>query len=145
MVRDMTAPGSSPMMEPGARRPIRSRNAQWAQNLARRLASTSVTPNQISGASVVMASIAGGAFWATAHTSGGARVLLLVLAAAACQARLICNLMDGLVAVEAGKRAPDGAFWNEFPDRIADIVIIVGLGMAASAPPWDGLRRRWRC
>lgn len=83
---------------------------------------------------MLAAAIAGGAFWASAHTSYGSQLTLLLLAAIACQARLICNLMDGLVAIESGKRAPDGAFWNEFPDRIADILIIAGLGLAASAP-----------
>ncbi len=76
----------------------------------------------------------GGAFWMSAHASPGVRVALLVIAALGCQARLICNLLDGLVAIESGKRAADGAFWNEFPDRISDILIIVGLGLGAGAP-----------
>ncbi len=122
------------MMEPGARRPIASRNTISARRFARYLASTSLTPNQISIGSMLAAAIAGGAFWASAHTSYGSQLTLLLLAAIACQARLICNLMDGLVAIESGKRAPDGAFWNEFPDRIADILIIAGLGLAANAP-----------
>ena len=122
------------MMEPGARRPIASRNTRLAKSLARSLASTAITPNQISMGSMVAAAIAGGSFWASAFTSNGPRVALLLLAAVACQARLICNLMDGLVAIESGKRAADGAFWNEFPDRVADILIIAGLGLAASSP-----------
>lgn len=121
------------MNETGARRPIATRNSAWAQAFARWLASTSVTPNQISLASIAAAAIAGGAFWMSAHASSGARVALLVVAALGCQARLICNLLDGLVAIESGKRAPDGAFWNEFPDRISDILIIVGLGLGAGA------------
>ena len=42
--------------------------------------------------------------------------------------------MDGMVAIEAGKQTPDGAMWNEFPDRIADIAIIAGLGFAVGWP-----------
>lgn len=57
--------------------------------------------------------------------------VLLILAALACQLRLLCNLMDGMVAIEAGKKTRDGAFWNEFPDRVADIFILAGLGLAA--------------
>jgi phosphatidylglycerophosphate synthase len=85
-------------------------------------------------ASIAAGALAGAAFWASAHVADAARITLLLLAALACQARLICNLMDGLVAIEAGKRAPDGAFWNEFPDRIADLLILAGLGLAAGAP-----------
>jgi phosphatidylglycerophosphate synthase len=122
------------MNDAGARRPIATRNAAWAQAFARWLASTSVTPNQISIASIVAAAIAGGAFWISAYASPGVRIALLIVAALGCQVRLICNLLDGLVAIESGKRAADGAFWNEFPDRISDIFIIVGLGLGAGAP-----------
>jgi phosphatidylglycerophosphate synthase len=117
-----------------SRRPIATRSSGWAQALARRLAASAVTPNQISIASVGFAVIAGLAFWASAHVGFVSRALLLVLGAAGCQARLICNLLDGMVAIEGGKRAPDGPFWNEAPDRAADIVILAGLGLAAGWP-----------
>ena len=58
----------------------------------------------------------------------------LILAAAFCQARLICNLLDGMVAVEGGKREPSGPFWNEFPDRVADILILAGAGLGLGNP-----------
>jgi phosphatidylglycerophosphate synthase len=116
------------------RRPLSSRDTGWARTLTRWLAATAVTPNQISIASMAAAALAGGAFWAAGSAGGGARIGLLLLAALGCQLRLICNLMDGLVAIEAGKQAPDGPFWNEFPDRIADILIIVGLGLGLGLP-----------
>ena len=46
----------------------------------------------------------------------------------------MCNLLDGLVAVEGGLRAKDGPFWNEAPDRAADILILVGFGLGAGQP-----------
>lgn len=116
------------------RRPLASRDTGWARWLTRKLAATSVTPNQISMASMVAAALAGAAFWGVAHSEGAARVALLLLAAVGCQLRLLCNLMDGLVAIEAGRQTADGAFWNEFPDRVADIVILAGLGVAAGLP-----------
>ncbi len=122
------------MTQGSDRRPIASRDTGWARNLSRRLAATSVTPNQISIASIVAAAIAGGAFWAAGQADGGLRVTLLLIAALGCQLRLVCNLMDGLVAIEAGRQAPDGPFWNEFPDRIADILILVGLGLGLGLP-----------
>jgi len=39
-----------------------------------------------------------------------------------------------MVAIEAGKSAPDGPFWNEFPDRIADIIIFIGIGFGLGSP-----------
>ncbi|MGL4489946.1 MAG: CDP-alcohol phosphatidyltransferase family protein [Rhizobiaceae bacterium] len=120
------------MSEPQDRRPLKSRGTKWAASLTTWLAKTSVTPNQISIASMVFGACAGLSLWATLHTTGITQVLLFVSAAAYCQLRLLCNLLDGMVAVEAGKGSPDGAFWNEFPDRISDILILVGAGLAAS-------------
>ena len=65
---------------------------------------------------------------------GLARALLLGLAALGCQMRLLCNLFDGMVAVEGGRSGPDGPFWNEAPDRASDILILVGAGVGAGAP-----------
>ena len=116
------------------RRPIATRSAGWAQDLAKRLSQGSITPNQISQASVLFAALAGVAFWASGLTDGILRATLLILAALGCQLRLVCNLLDGMVAVEGGKSAPDGPFWNEAPDRFADILILAGLGLAAHQP-----------
>jgi phosphatidylglycerophosphate synthase len=116
------------------RRPITTRNAGWARRAAHRLAASAITPNQISIASMVAALAAGGAFWGAGHTGVSASAVLLILAAAFCQARLICNLLDGMVAVEGGKREPSGPFWNEFPDRVADILILGGAGLGIANP-----------
>ncbi|MDI4657935.1 CDP-alcohol phosphatidyltransferase family protein [Xanthobacter autotrophicus] len=116
------------------RRPLASRNTGWARSLARTLTATGVTPNQISMASMVMAAVAGIAFWGAGAADGGLRLLLLLAAALFCQLRLLCNLFDGMVAIEGGKQSPDGAFWNEFPDRVADLAILVGAGYGIGAP-----------
>jgi phosphatidylglycerophosphate synthase len=123
------------MAETLNRRPLASRDSGWAKALARRLAATRVSPNQVSVASIAAAAMAGAALWASGLTGDGGRAILLLLAAAGCQLRLVCNLLDGLLAVEAGRRTADGAFWNEFPDRISDTLILVGLGLGLAAPP----------
>ena len=61
------------------------------------------------------------------------RALCLILGAAGCQLRLLCNLFDGMVAIEGGRKEPDGPFWNEAPDRASDILILVGAGLGAGA------------
>jgi phosphatidylglycerophosphate synthase len=63
--------------------------------------------------------------------------IALVIAAVCVQLRLLCNLLDGMVAIEGGKQSPVGALYNEFPDRIADSVLLVALGYAALVP-WLG-------
>ena len=121
------------------RRPLSSRDTKWAARITRELAARGATPNGISQASMVAALIAGLAFWALAATSGGViTALLLIIAALGCQMRLLCNLFDGMVAVEAGRAAPDGPLWNEFPDRVSDILIFTGVGLGVGLP-WLGL------
>ncbi len=68
-------------------------------------------------------------------TAGGlegwlARAVVLVSAAVCIQARLLCNLLDGLVAVEHGRGGTAGPIWNELPDRIADVLLLAGAGYA---------------
>ncbi|MGP8033706.1 MAG: CDP-alcohol phosphatidyltransferase family protein [Steroidobacteraceae bacterium] len=119
------------MSEAANRRPLKSRSSGWARSLAAALARTPVTPNQISVASVVFAAIG-----AAALAVSGAPWALLTCAACI-QLRLVCNLLDGMVAVEGGKGSPVGGLYNELPDRVADSAIIVATGYAA-AVAWLG-------
>ncbi|WP_424810706.1 CDP-alcohol phosphatidyltransferase family protein [Roseococcus sp. YIM B11640] len=113
-----------------ARRPIASRSSGWAIALSSRLARAGVTPNSISVASVGFAAL-GGMLMLWAHPLGW------VLAALCVQARLVCNLLDGMVAIEGGMKTPTGAMYNEFPDRVADTFFLVPLGYAAGVE-WLG-------
>ena len=112
------------------RRPIASRDTKLAARIAKALAQRGVSPNHISQASMVFAALAGLAFWYSGKTEGALYVVCLLVAALGCQCRLLCNLFDGMVAVEGGRGAADGPFWNEAPDRVADALILVGLGLA---------------
>jgi phosphatidylglycerophosphate synthase len=117
--------------EESNRRPIAARGSAWAQSFAGALARSSITPNQISVASVFFAAIGATtlAWWPTAPG--------LVLCAVCVQLRLVCNLLDGMVAMEGGKASAVGKIYNEFPDRVADSLLIVALGYAC-AMPWLG-------
>lgn len=131
------------MTGPAARRPIGARASGWAQGLAARLASARVAPNTISAASVWLAALAGLCLWGAGGTDGWfGRTVLLLLAGAAVGARLLANLLDGMVAVEHGAGTRDGGLWNEVPDRLADVLVLVGAGAGVAAsgagPDWLG-------
>ena len=108
------------------RRELATRSRAWPSAIARALARVGVTPNQVSLASVVFAFIAHAAFGQAGHFE--ATTLMLVVAAAAIQLRLLCNLLDGLLAIEGELKSKTGELYNEIPDRVADILILVGAG-----------------
>ncbi len=122
---------SDPNRKDPNRRPIAARGSGWAQRSAGMLARTAITPNQISMASIVFAAI-GAALLVWWPTPAG-----LVLCAVCVQLRLLCNLLDGMVAVEGGKGSVFGRIYNEFPDRLTDSLFMVALGFACNAP-WLG-------
>ena len=116
------------------RRPLKTRSSRWAQGVAAWLASTAISPNQISLLSVVFALAGAGALLA----DPGAWPL--IFCAVCIQLRLACNLLDGMVALEGGKKSPVGVLYNEIPDRVADSLFIVAAGYCADWPSlgWCG-------
>jgi phosphatidylglycerophosphate synthase len=119
-----------------ARRPIRARSAPWAVRTATFLAKAGVTPNAISYLSIVCGALAGAALLATRFTANPFLLAaLFLLAIAAIQARLLCNLFDGMVAIEGGKKSRSGDIFNDLPDRIADPLILIPIGYALPALP----------
>jgi phosphatidylglycerophosphate synthase len=111
-----------------ARRELATRNAGWAKTLARWLGQRGVRPNTISIAGVVFAAGAGVAFYLAPDLARAQHAALLLLAAACVQLRLLCNLLDGMLAVEGGFKSKTGDIYNDLPDRMADVFILVGAG-----------------
>lgn len=106
------------------RRPIKSRSAKWAEFSAQKLVIWGITPNAVSMISIFFAVIGAGILMISKSP------IALILVVVMIQARLICNLLDGMVAIEGGKKTPVGAMYNEIPDRFADSFLIIALGYA---------------
>lgn len=114
------------------RRPLKTRDKSWPKTLARSLVKLRLTPNAVSVLSIVFAGLVCWALAAYAECW-----IALLLAAVGIQARLLCNLLDGLMAVEFGAKSKTGELFNEVPDRLADSLILVGAGVAAGSS-WLG-------
>ena len=114
-----------------SRRVLATRDTDWAKSVARVLAGTGVRPNGVSVAGVAFALAAATAFVISPTWSPGGRAGLLLVAAACIQLRLLCNLLDGMLAVEEGLKTRNGEIFNDLPDRLEDILILVGAGYAA--------------
>ncbi len=119
-----------------SRRPLKSRSRAWAIRLAALLARAGVSPNAISLVSVLFAALAAAALIAARDANDPLRSLLLLKAAMAIQLRLLCNLLDGMVAVEGGRASRSGEVFNDAPDRLADAMILVAAGYALPWPAW---------
>ncbi|MBB6223221.1 CDP-alcohol phosphatidyltransferase family protein [Rhizobium leguminosarum] len=117
--------------EDASRRPIASRSSSWAIGMSAWLARTGVTPNGISLFSILFAGICAALILLTTHP------IAMIGAAISVQLRLVCNLLDGMVAIEGGKKTKSGPIYNEFPDRIADSLLLVAAGYACGFP-WLG-------
>jgi phosphatidylglycerophosphate synthase len=88
----------------------------------------------------MLAAIVGGiAFAMTSQTAGLSQRSLWVAGGLLCQVRLLCNLFDGMVAVEQDQASPKGELYNEVPDRVSDAAIFIGLGYAVTGNPVVGL------
>jgi phosphatidylglycerophosphate synthase len=109
------------------RRPLETRSRAWAQALARALVRAGATPNAISMAGVLFAGFGAAALLLVPSSVG------LVAAAGCVQLRLLCNMLDGMVAIEGGRQTATGLLYNEIPDRLEDSLLIVALGYAAGA------------
>ena len=116
--------------QPTNRRPI----AEMFRRTARRAMSACVRwdihPDIISYLSVVAASASALCFW-----KAKAYPLLLIAGPAFCYLRLWFNMLDGMVALAAGKASWRGEILNDLPDRISDVLIFVGVAHSGLNSP----------
>jgi phosphatidylglycerophosphate synthase len=117
------------------RRPLRVREQAWAKAIASWLARCGTSPNGISLAGMVCAVLAGTALALTPHLEAGWRIAAFLGAAGLIQLRLLANMFDGMVAIETGKSSPVGELFNEVPDRVSDVAVLVGAGYALGGRP----------
>jgi phosphatidylglycerophosphate synthase len=115
------------------RRPVASRDTNWATRISSWLKNKGVMPNTISIFSSVFAIVGAIAFiMSTCSESALHRGLWLALALIGILGRLCCNLFDGMVAVEGGLKSPAGELFNDIPDRVSDLVLLVTAGYVAA-------------
>lgn len=123
---------------PNERRPLASRDADLARRLSEWLIAKHVQANTVSLSSIGFAGVAAGCLIATGSSTIVSARVLFGLAALFVQLRLLANLLDGMVAVGSRRASPLGELYNEVPDRVADILILVAAGFAAGGTPTLG-------
>jgi phosphatidylglycerophosphate synthase len=135
---DKNRRGDLDMQTGGGRRPLKVREVGFSKKFARWLSQKNITPNSISMLSVIFAALAALCLFALPDASGVGQWLLPVSSALFIQLRLLCNLFDGMVAVEGGKGTPSGELFNDIPDRVADPLILVSVGYGVTVVELGG-------
>ena len=113
------------------RRAIKTRDRKWAQDIAKFISKLNISPNFISVLSVIFALLSGMmyAYIGTSYIPEKIFFIAPLFAIIFMQLRLLCNLFDGMVAVEYNKHSVYGDIFNEFPDRLSDSLIFIGVGI----------------
>jgi phosphatidylglycerophosphate synthase len=94
------------------RRPLAIRNNKMMHAMAAWLSKKNVTPNQISLCSVFFALLC---TISIVISSGKHSWFAFILSSIFIQGRLLCNLLDGMVAIEGGKKTKSGELFNDIP------------------------------
>ncbi|HUM17695.1 MAG TPA: CDP-alcohol phosphatidyltransferase family protein [Candidatus Nitrosotalea sp.] len=118
------------------RRPVGLRELSPVRHLAAQLARAGFRPNQISLLGVGVSTLGAACLLITTAVEPGWRSLLFLGAAAVIPLRGLCNLCDGLMAIEGRLRTRSGEIFNDLPDRFSDALMLVAAGYAIPAPGW---------
>ena len=89
-----------------------------------------VHPDVFTWASLAVAAVGGVAFWKSAPSTEGLRLLLVGWACVLVNS--VLDLLDGKVAQLTGKATPRGDFLDHAVDRFSDTLFLVGLAFS----PW---------
>jgi len=108
--------------QPAYRRPIADPFRKTAHRAVQFCVRHHIHPDAISYCSIVAAGLAGVCFWQSQH-----HAWLLLIGPAFCYLRLWCNMLDGMVALAAGKASWRGEILNDLPDRISDTLIFAAV------------------
>jgi phosphatidylglycerophosphate synthase len=119
--------------EPTSRRPIADVFRLTANGVTRLCVRLYVSPDAISYLSILAAALAALCFW-----KSGENAILLLFAPVFCYVRLWCNMLDGMVALAAGKASWRGEILNDLPDRISDVLIFAGAAHSGWMNPFIG-------
>lgn len=87
-----------------------------------------VTPNQLTGAALLLSAAGGAALWLARSRAVALAVAVLLLV------RMALNAVDGALARRTGLSSRAGEVFNEVSDVVADAVLYVPLIFVTSAP-----------
>lgn len=116
-----------------SRRPIADVFRRTANRSASFCVRLGIHPDAISYVSIVASALAALCFW-----NAAASPWLLLVGPGFCYLRLWLNMLDGMVALAAGKASLRGEILNDLPDRVSDVLIFIGVAHSGLNSPYSG-------
>jgi phosphatidylglycerophosphate synthase len=113
-----------------SRRPIAQMFRRTADNATKLCLRFGISADAISYSSILASLIASLCF-----LKSGGNAWLLIFAPLFCYLRLWLNMLDGMVAVGAGRTSARGELVNDLPDRLSDIMIFAGVAHSGMMNP----------
>lgn len=113
------------------------RQNRWMVGASRRLNQWGVSPNQVSLSGIGISAVGAASIVSSRWTSDSGAAALFLVAAVMLALRGVCNLLDGLIAIEGARATPAGPIFNDAPDRISDLLFYVAAGYAVVGPSWS--------
>jgi phosphatidylglycerophosphate synthase len=95
-----------------------------------------VRPNEISILGVGFAGLSATCLLLVPAVEPAWRAVFFLAAVAFIPFRGLCNLCDGLMAIEGGRRTQSGEIFNDLPDRLSDTLFLVAAGYAMPGVEW---------
>ena len=118
------------------RRPVGARENKWVRAIAAWLGRMGARPNHISLLGVLFAGLSGFCLILAPTAEPPWQSAWFLAAAAFIPFRGLCNLCDGLMAIEGGLKTKSGDIFNDLPDRISDSILLVAAGYLATWVGW---------
>ena len=118
------------------RRPALARENKWVKGVATWCLEVGLRPNHVSILGMGFAVLSAACLLLAPgenHRWGSA---MLATAAAFIPMRGLCNICDGLMAIEGGLKTKSGQVFNDLPDRFSDLLLLVAAGYSTGSIGW---------
>lgn len=106
------------------------------------MADAGIHPNSVSYAGIVFTFVGASLLVISPRIAPVPAALCLFIFPLFVTLRSVCNLIDGMIAVEGGKQTPSGEIYNDFPDRVSDPLMFIAAGYAIISTHW-GVAAGW--
>ncbi len=118
------------------RRPAQARENRWVKGVAAWCLEVGLRPNHVSIVGMGFAVLSATCLFLVPIVSHRWAAAMFAAACASIPFRGLCNICDGLMAIEGGLKTKAGQVFNDLPDRASDSLLLVAAGYSTGPERW---------